>query len=351
MSTTSLGFLSTDTENLNSLVALHIETAVLNVDDIESAGQITIDSTAALADAIRIVASNTVGGIDIDAGTGGISLDTTGGLSLDATSVAAASNITHVGAAGVDLIIDATASSLILDGGEAAGDAVQLVASNAAGGVNITAGTGSISLDTTGGLSLDATSVAAASNITHVGAAGVDLTIDATASSLILDGGEAAADAVQLVASNAAGGVNITAGTGNITLSTTGQTQFDGATFQAGSISSVTVLTNAESGTWFIVDQGAAFAITLPTPPSAGVNFKFVIGTAGANNVTISNGSAHLFGTISNDITSVIPATGTTLTFATGTAAIGDSVEVYAIDATHYFVKAITSAAGGITVA
>ena len=79
-----------------------------------------------------------------------------------------------------DLKLDAEAASLILDGGEAAADAVKIVASNAAGGIDIDAGSAGIAADTTGGISLDA---AAASNFT---VAGFDLTLATTTSGAVL---------------------------------------------------------------------------------------------------------------------------------------------------------------------
>ena len=130
-----------------------------------------------------------------------------------------------------------------------------------------------------------------------------------------------------------------------------GLTNIESLAVRTRAIAAVTTVTNSQSGTLFTVSQAAAYAITIPTPPVPGVSFKFFLRTAGANSVTITNGSAHFFGTIVNDVTSVLPATGTTLTFVTGTAAIGDSIEIYALNATTYMVKAVSSTNGGITIA
>lgn len=174
--------------------------------------------------------------------------------------------------------------------------------------------------------------------------AGDDLTISltgATDSSIIMSSTGTGADALSFITT-----------AGSITFNTAGQMFLDGPTFPTGVISGATVLTNANSGTMYAVQQGAgAFAITLPTPPSVGVNYRFVLETAGAANITISNGSAHFIGTIVNDVTSVLPATGTTLTFVGGSAAVGDSIEIMAITATRYSVRAVTSTPAGITVA
>ncbi len=126
---------------------------------------------------------------------------------------------------------------------------------------------------------------------------------------------------------------------------------------KTAAIAAATVVTNAQSGTVFAVSQVAAYAITLPglgppiIGPTPGVTYKFVLRTTGANSVTITDGSAHFIGTIANDVTSVLPATGTTLTFVTGTAALGDSIEITGLNSTTYAVKAITSTNGGITIA
>lgn len=119
-------------------------------------------------------------------------------------------------------------------------------------------------------------------------------------------------------------------------------------------ITAATVLTLADSGGSFNIDQDAAFDIDLPAPPANGsCEFEFVIGDAGSNNVTVTvkDSAATFIGTIVNDVTSVIPATGATLTFASGVAAVGDRIRVKSVGTDKYIVDAVTSANGGITVA
>lgn len=125
------------------------------------------------------------------------------------------------------------------------------------------------------------------------------------------------------------------------------------ASEQASAITAATTLTLADAGGVFEIDQDAAFDIALPDPTTgAGCRYTFVITDAGSNNVTISTtGSSTFVGTIANDVTSVIPATGSTLTFASGTAAVGDTIEAVSVSTTLYLIRAISSAAGGITVA
>lgn len=119
-------------------------------------------------------------------------------------------------------------------------------------------------------------------------------------------------------------------------------------------VTAATTLVLADSGGIFNIDQDAAFDIDLPSPTDgAGREYVLFIGDAGANNVTVTvAGSAATFvGVIVNDVTSVIPATGSTLTFASGVAAVGDVIIVRSVSTTLYHVVAICSANGGITVA
>jgi hypothetical protein len=80
-------------------------------EDIVTDGYVHIESMLADNRAIVIDASDAAGGIDIDAGTGGIAIDTTNALSLDA---GAESNFTTSNG---NLELQATAGLLNLDGG------------------------------------------------------------------------------------------------------------------------------------------------------------------------------------------------------------------------------------------
>jgi hypothetical protein len=131
----------------------------------------------------------------------------------------------------------------------------------------------------------------------------------------------------------------------------TGLRTFPGTTPPA--ITGATTLVLGDSGGVFTIAQTSAYDIALPDPTTAGgCVYTFVVATAGAFNVTISTTGASTFiGTIINDVTSVIPATGSTLTIATGTAAIGDTIRATSLTTGLYLIEAVTSAAGGITVA
>lgn len=157
-----------------------------------SVGNLTVDSEA--------------GTLVLDGHTGITADSATGGMSID---VAAASNFTTTSGA---ITVEATAASggrVIVDGADSGAQAITLTASNAAGGIDLNAGTNGITADSTGAISLDA---AAASNFTvATDAGGEDLTIavtGATDSSVILSStGTNANDAILLTTS--AGGVSV----------------------------------------------------------------------------------------------------------------------------------------------
>lgn len=175
-----------------------------------SAGKVIIDGGDNAVDAVTINTSDAAGGIDINAGTGGITIDTTGAMSLDS---AASSNVTVTGAA-ADLTLSSSGGSVNMLASEAAANAIRIQASDAAGGIDIDAGTAGFIVDTTGGISLDS---ATASNMTVTGVA--DLTLRSTGGAVVISSSEVAADAIQLTATDVAGGVTSNR---SITISTAG---------------------------------------------------------------------------------------------------------------------------------
>ena len=141
---------------------------------------------------------------------------------------------------------------------------------------------------------------------------------------------------------------------GKVVVSGTGSVQgLRTSSSTASAITAATTLTLADSGGVFQIDQDAAFDIALPDPTTGpGCRYTFVITDAGSNNVTISTtGSSTFVGTIVNDVTSVLPATGSTLTFVSGVAAVGDTIEAISVSTSLYLIRAVSSANGGITVA
>lgn len=184
--------------------------------DLDAALQINIDSAQAAATAVRVNASNAAGGIDVDAGTGGIAIDTTGALSLDS---AATSNFTVTGA-GADLNLLSAGGSVLVESTEDAALAIRL---HANGGTSETIqihadqGTGVASvglLSDVGGITIRSTGLASADAINlEAAAGGIDMD---GALQINIASSQAAATAIQLTASDAAGGITLTSGTGNI---------------------------------------------------------------------------------------------------------------------------------------
>ena len=116
----------------------------------------------------------------------------------------------------------------------------------------------------------------------------------------------------------------------------------------APAIAAARTLTAADSGGVFTVAKTSAYAITLPTP-AQGLYFKFMVLDTGANAVTISDGSAHLFGVVSiNNVSTAM--TGTTLTLASA-GSVGDWVCFEGISATQYLVTGACIAAADIAIA
>lgn len=281
----------------------------ININSI--AGGVTIDGGLATADAINLVASNAAGGIDIDAGTGGIAIDSTGAFSIDG---AAASNITTTGA-GVDLTLSSVLGSVLIESTENAANAIRL---HANGGVNETIqihsdlGTAVNSIDIlsdVGGITLTATGLASADAINlNAVAGGVD--IDGALQVNIASSQAAVANSVRIVASAADGGIDIDAGTGGITIDSTGAISIDGA-----AASNVTV-------------TGAGADLTLSSVGgSVAIASNEAVATAISLNASdAAGGIAVDYGTGGMAVTGVNGA----FTLATGTGAVSISADAAA---------------------
>lgn len=189
--------------------------ATEDIDITNTAGSVNIDGgEAAVTNAVRINASAADGGMDIDAGTGGITIDSTGAISIDA---AAASNMS-VSGAGIDLTLASAAGTVIVNAGEDTADAIYL---HADAGTSETIrlhsdqGTGadSIHLESdVGGVTLTSTGLASADAINlNAAAGGVD--IDG-ALEINIASSQAAATAVNIVASDGSGGITLDSNAG-----------------------------------------------------------------------------------------------------------------------------------------
>lgn len=292
-------------------------------------GSVNVLASEAAINAVRVNASDAAGGIDIDAGTGGITVDTTGAFSIDG---AAASNITLTGA--FDLTVNSTAGSIVVTGGEAAVDAIDINASNAAGGIDIDAGTGGVTIDTTAAFSIDG---ATASNVTVTGAA-QDLTLASSGGSVNMTASEAAANAIRIQASDAAGGIDVDAGTAGIDVDTTGAFNIDGAASSALTVTGAAAdltLASAGGSVNMTASEAVANAIRLQTLNAAGGididagTAGFIVDTTGAISLDAAAAS-NLTATGAFDVT-VNSTAGSVI--ANGGEAANDAVQITASNA------------------
>lgn len=302
-----------------------------------SDSSILISSTGTGADAIKITSSDTTGGLDIDAGTSGIAVDTTGGISLDS---AGSSNFTVTGA--FDLTAKSTLGSVVIEAGEAVVDAIQINATDIAGGIHIDAGTGGIDVDTTGGFRVD---TQATSYITLTGTDA--LTVSNTAGQLILQSAKAAVDAVRIYGSNAAGGIDIDSGTGGIDISSQGLVSIDAVgvssnfslaasgasqnltlSLTGANSSSLQVLSSSTNATDAITINASAGGINIDATGSINLDTTDV-----SNGVSIATSTAGVPVTIGTSSSTTIisgnlTVSGTTTTVNTETLLVEDNIIV-----------------------
>jgi len=301
--------------------------------DVDAAMQINIASSENATDAIVI--NSAAGGIDItSAGAAGEDIDITASSSINLVSNedAAQSIYLHAdggtnetidiysdqGTGAASVYIHSDVGGVTIDSTLASADAINIGASDAAGGIDIDSGTGGFDVLTTGAISLDAS---LGSNLTVTGA--VDLTLQSTAGGVDIDGGEAAADAISLNASDGAGGVTIAAGTGGLLFGN----QADCTTIDLGdfaptatrtiTIGGGTVVTAAVTDTIDIGPDGAttnANSIKTVNINTGGVTLGEVLThiatgaiTSGTHTVNIQSGNAAA-GTVA---TNVSTGTGT----------------------------------------
>ncbi len=170
-----VGGITLTATGLASADAINFEATAGGI-DMDAALQINITSSQNAADAIRILSS--AGGMDIDAvGSAGEDiniLNTGGSVVISATESAADSIVLNSTAGGIDILasgaaagedidIIATGSSINITATEAVANAIVLTASNAAGGIDITTGGGSVDISSSGFVTMVANAASVAS--------------------------------------------------------------------------------------------------------------------------------------------------------------------------------------------
>ena len=115
-------------------------------------------------------------------------------------------------------------------------------------------------------------------------------------------------------------------------------------------VSAVTQLYHADSGTTYFLNAAAGVAITLPAV-KAGVSFKFITAASFITTAwTVTGGAAVIQGSIIVNGAKIAGANETTITFAHAAETVGDHVELQC-DGTNWFLSGVADAAGGITLA
>jgi hypothetical protein len=158
---------------------------------------------------------------------GGIDVDAgTYGINLKATG----GDIKLENTTAKDIILDATAGRVLITGTESAADAIILTADGANGEIALSALAGGVDIDAVGGvIALDTSG------------SGKDITLDATEGAVHIDGGETGAVAVVIDASHSGGGIDMDFGSGGFSLV---GASGDMALTVAGDASDVITLTN-----------------------------------------------------------------------------------------------------------
>lgn len=257
-------------------------TAATSLDLLSDAGGITLTAGLDNVNAINLTTSNAAGGITATAGTSGIVANTTGAISIGA---AAASNLTVTGA--FDVTVATTLGSANITAGEGQPDAIYLHATDVAGGISATSGTNGVIVNTTGMATIDSQM---ASHVKVTGAA--DLTLQSTAGSVIIDGGEAITDAVEIHASNVAGGIKLAAGTGGILLDSGGDVEITTITDSQASPTAASVINHRvghATFTGYITAAGASQAFTISnTLVTASSAIMVTVANTGANDAQMT---------------------------------------------------------------
>jgi hypothetical protein len=110
-------------------------------------------------------------------------------------------------------------------------------------------------------------------------------------------------------------------------------------------ITAATTILPGDSGNVFMINQGAAYAITLPAPADAqrGWNAEFIVGTAAANAQTITCVGTDLFHGIGLDgedaAQTVTEGTGIDVITIAAVATKGDRVGITCDGVSYYFVS------------
>jgi hypothetical protein len=299
-----------------------------------------VESAQAAADAVKLYATDVAGGVTIASGTAGLTATTTGVASITST--------------------DNAANAIYLHANGGTSETIKIHADQGTGVASLNL------LSDVGGLTLRATGLASADAINlEAAAGGIDMDSALTTS---ITSSQAAATAIALTASDAAGGVTITTGTGGNTLTGTGKT-----TIVSTNNATQAIYLHANGGTSETVqlhaDQGTAVNSINILSDVGGLTLTATgLASADAINLEAPAGGIDMDAALQINITSTQDS-GTAISLnasaggielqATGAAAqdinivnTGGSVNITATEAiSSAMVLTASNAAGGITLA
>ena len=271
---------------------------------------------------------------------------TSTGTAADALGISTSAggiDITAIGAAGEDIDIDSTTSSVNITGSEAIQDAVVILAD--AGGVDISsAATFDIDITATGG-TVKVIATEAAADQFKVDAQGTvvgdAINLETTDGGIMLNADNAANGDIEL---NAADDIILTA-VGFITVSS-------GLVLPAEVVTEANTLTADECGLISFLTAGSEFDTALPALSTcpAGCSFEFIITAAadtGSYTVTTDSNETLINGIINNNNTLTACAAEDTITFVTGNN-VGDHAKVVS-DGTSWIISGEGLAASKLT--
>jgi len=247
------------------IITLTSDTAVAITSSKAVTEAVKISATGGSASQVEITSNGTVDTSTIAdsaillASTGGIALDATKDITLDATTKVLIRSAANSGEA-IYLHANAGTNETIKIHSDQGTGAGSIELTSDAGGVDINAGT-TVSIDSSG-----------AANLTSSGG---DVTVKATDKSVVIQGGEAATDAVRIQASNATGGVDIDAGSGGIAVDTSGAVSLDGGAASNFTTSTGVITVDGKAG----IDLAANGTNAIQIASDGDVSFAATSGT------------------------------------------------------------------------
>ncbi|MBI4256780.1 hypothetical protein HY626_01855, partial [Candidatus Uhrbacteria bacterium] len=252
----------------------------LDITTVGAATEMRLTSASTATDSIAIQATTTTAGIDIDSGTGGIDILSGGVFSIDGVSASNLSVTSNLDSEDLTISqIGAVNASLILSAAGTAVDAISITATDSgnSGTANLVLGAG----DTRPNASENGNDIALeAEDSVRLFATGA----------VVSNGAAATSSAIRLIASDAAGGMDLDFGTGNFTLTGTGVSAdlvIDGDLFSIDGTgtSNVTVTSNLAAEDFTIALAGSTNSSLILSSTGTGADALQVTASAGGMDI------------------------------------------------------------------